>query len=208
MNQINMGLITKVLASFFFILQYGPVVGQLDTARVRIHITTLASDAMEGRLVGTSGEMMAAEYIIKSMQEAKLVPLLKNNFKQSFTFFYNPNPHSVSQNKDTLVGTNVVGYIDNGSKYTFVIGAHYDHLGHNEYNLSLDAKGKGMIHNGADDNASGVTAVLELANIYSHNKIKEPVNFIFACFSGEELGLHGSKQLAQTLSTEYPNVHL
>jgi len=59
-------------------------------------------------------------------------------------------------------------------------------------------KGKGMIHNGADDNASGVSAVLELANSYSNNNITEPVNFIFACFSGEELGLMGSKSLAET----------
>lgn len=63
-----------------------------------------------------------------------------------------------------------------------------------------------MIHNGADDNASGVATVLELANIYSNNDVVEPVNFVFACFSGEELGLMGSKSLAKIIKNEYPNV--
>jgi Zn-dependent M28 family amino/carboxypeptidase len=65
---------------------------------------------------------------------------------------------------------------------------------------------EGEIHNGADDNASGVAGVLELARMLSQNKTKEKANFIFALFSGEEDGLIGSKEMASTIKTLYPNV--
>jgi aminopeptidase-like protein len=68
---------------------------------------------------------------------------------------------------------------------------------------SLDANPNGKIHNGADDNASGVAGVLELARYFKSNKIKENNNFLFICFSGEELGLHGSKYF-----TEHPTIDL
>jgi Zn-dependent M28 family amino/carboxypeptidase len=87
-------------------------------------------------------------------------------------------------------GNNVVGYIDNSSPQTIVIGAHYDHLGLGEDANALDTiKG---IHNGADDNASGTAAMIELARMLSINKSKTH-NFLFVAFSGEELGLIGSK---------------
>jgi Zn-dependent M28 family amino/carboxypeptidase len=196
----------KVIISILFFLQYNFAISLVDSIRVKQHIETLSSDDMEGRLVGSKGERMAAEYIIKYFKELNLIPLQNKEFEHAFSFNYNQNPHGASKNSDTISGINVVAYIDNGEKHTFVIGAHYDHLGYNEYNMSTDAKGKGMIHNGADDNASGVSAVLELANSYSNNNITEPVNFIFACFSGEELGLMGSKSLAETIKKEYPNV--
>ena len=62
------------------------------------------------------------------------------------------------------------------------------------------------IHNGADDNSSGVAGVLELARMLSKNKTKENANYIFALFSGEEDGLIGSKHMAETLKALYPNV--
>ena len=87
-------------------------------------------------------------------------------------------------------GNNVVGYIDNGAPQTIIIGAHYDHLGLGEDANALDTiKG---IHNGADDNASGTSAMIELARMLTINKSKTH-NFLFAAFSGEELGLIGSK---------------
>jgi Zn-dependent M28 family amino/carboxypeptidase len=103
------------------------------------------------------------------------------------------------------LGTNVIAYLDNKANKTIVIGAHYDHLGLNEHNNSTKANSKGEIHNGADDNASGVSGVLELARIFSKNKTTEKVNYIFAFFSGEEDGLIGSKHMAETLKANYPN---
>jgi len=99
-------------------------------------------------------------------------------------------------------GTNVVGYIDNGAPATVVLGAHYDHLGHGEDGGSLERKNKGQIHNGADDNASGTAALIELARLLKNSKLKSN-NYLFIAFSGEELGLFGSKYF-----TEHPTIDL
>ena len=86
--------------------------------------------------------------------------------------------------------SNVAAFINNGATNTIVIGAHYDHLGYNEDKNALDTGH--VIHNGADDNASGTAALLEIARLL---KQKSPArnNYLFLHFSGEELGLLGSK---------------
>lgn len=99
-------------------------------------------------------------------------------------------------------GTNVIGYIDNGAPTTVILGAHFDHLGHGEDGGSLEAKNKDQIHNGADDNASGTAALIELARLLKNSKLKNN-NYVFIAFSGEELGLFGSKYF-----TEHPTIDL
>lgn len=88
------------------------------------------------------------------------------------------------------VGHNVIGYIDNHAEFTVVIGAHYDHLGYGDEESSL-YRGEKSIHNGADDNASGVGALIELARKYKSGADKSN-NYLFIAFSGEEKGLLGS----------------
>jgi len=90
---------------------------------------------------------------------------------------------------------NVFGYRNNHKKNTVIICAHHDHLGHNEFNNSLYS-GPEAIHNGADDNASGVAAMLQLAKNLKGKKYKKN-NYLFIGFSGEELGLLGSKFFLQ-----------
>jgi aminopeptidase YwaD len=85
---------------------------------------------------------------------------------------------------------NVVGFINNGAANTIIIGAHYDHLGYGEDKNALD--GEGQIHNGADDNASGTSGLIELARALKQSKAKSN-NYLFIAFSGEEMGLLGSK---------------
>lgn len=85
---------------------------------------------------------------------------------------------------------NVLGFINHLAPYTIVVGAHYDHLGYGEDGNALD--GKGVIHNGADDNASGTAALLQLAKMLKHSKANKN-NYLFIAFSAEELGLLGSK---------------
>ena len=102
-------------------------------------------------------------------------------------------------------GHNVIGYIDNGAPTTIIIGAHYDHLGYGEDHNSLST-GKPEIHNGADDNASGTATVLELAKLLKESKLKNN-NYLFICFSGEELGLYGSKYFTQHPSIDLQNVN-
>jgi hypothetical protein len=99
-------------------------------------------------------------------------------------------------------GTNVVGYIDKGAPNTIIIGAHYDHLGYGEDSNSLYRDVDRLIHNGADDNASGTAALIELAGQLKKSKAKNN-NYLFIAFSAEELGLYGSKYF-----TERPTIAL
>lgn len=105
---------------------------------------------------------------------------------------FNTASITINLEKISLTGHNIAAFIDNGAPLTVVIGAHYDHLGYGEYGNSL-YRGEPGIHNGADDNASGTAAVVELARYFKNNGIKENNNYLFLNFSGEELGLIGSK---------------
>ena len=172
---------------------------KIEEKNIQKHIKILASDEMQGRQTGSEGEKMARAYIEKEFKKLKLTPKgTENSYAQSFTF--KAGTHGTGAE-----GTahNIVGYLDNKATNTIIIGAHYDHLGLGENGNSLDANPKGKIHNGADDNASGVAGVLELARYFKNNKVKESSNFLFICFSGEELGLYGSKYF-----TENPTLDL
>lgn len=98
-------------------------------------------------------------------------------------------------------GHNVIGYVDNGAATTVILGAHYDHLGYGEDGNSRNT-GAPAIHNGADDNASGTAALLELSKMILASKLKKN-NYLFIAFSGEELGLYGSKYF-----TDNPTIDL
>jgi aminopeptidase YwaD len=89
------------------------------------------------------------------------------------------------------IAHNVVGFINNKKKNTIIIGAHQDHLGHNEFGGSRDPK-SGDIHNGADDNASGVAMMMQLMRKIKKSRKLRKNNYIFIAFSGEEQGLLGS----------------
>ncbi len=95
---------------------------------------------------------------------------------------------------DNRIAHNVIGYLDFNAPTTIVIGAHYDHLGYGEDGNSLD--GQGQIHNGADDNASGTAALIELGRLLYNTKDRSN-NYLLIAFSGEELGLLGSKYWLQ-----------
>jgi aminopeptidase YwaD len=118
----------------------------------------------------------------------------------------------VSQSLDVVIdvqmsekkrwGHNVIGFLDIGAPYTVVIGAHYDHLGYGEDGNSLYHGAEKMIHPGADDNASGTAALMELGRLLKKTKGLR-TNYLFVAFSGEESGLIGSKYF-----TEHPPVAL
>jgi Zn-dependent M28 family amino/carboxypeptidase len=103
-------------------------------------------------------------------------------------------------------GHNVVGYIDNGASTTVILGAHFDHLGYGEDGNSMLRTGEKLIHNGADDNASGTAALIELARILKSSRAKHN-NYLFIAFSGEELGLFGSKYFAEHPTIEISSVN-
>jgi hypothetical protein len=161
--------------------------------RIKEDVTFLASDKLEGRQTGTKGEKAAAEYIKKRFEELELLPKGTSEYIQPFTFKPKTNPHDEVKfdvNGDgTITGNNVIGFLDNKAENTVIIGAHFDHLGYGgEGSLFRDSIK--AIHNGADDNASGVAILLNLAA-----KLKEKNtnnNYLFIAFSGEEMGLLGS----------------
>ncbi|WP_339144197.1 M28 family peptidase [Croceitalea sp. MTPC5] len=154
-------------------------------------IAFLASDSLAGRETGTPQEIMAAEYLKQRMENLGLLP--KGNmgtYFQTFTFKPRTDPHSEAEfttSDGSITGTNVIGYVDNKAETTIVIGAHYDHLGMGGEGSLYAGE---AIHNGADDNASGVAVMLKLAE-----KLKDSIpenNYLFMAFSGEEMGLLGS----------------
>jgi aminopeptidase YwaD len=99
-------------------------------------------------------------------------------------------------------GSNVIGWVDNKAATTVIIGAHFDHLGYGEDGNSRYEKKEAAIHNGADDNASGTAALIELARVLKQSAAKTN-NYLFIAFSGEELGLYGSKYF-----TDHPTLEL
>lgn len=195
-----MGLCLSVCALF----ACQPVEAQkIEEANIRKHIQYLADDKLTGRQTGSEGERMAMNYIQKEFKKLKLAPMGEGES------FAQPFPFKGGIHGTGTAGTahNVVAFLDNNADKTIIIGAHFDHLGMGENGSSLDANPQGKIHNGADDNASGVAGVLELARYFKTNPVKESNNFLFICFSGEELGLFGSKYFTDNPTIDLGNAN-
>lgn len=186
----------NALTFLLLIFIAGTISGQRDADALRqlqVDVVYLSSDLLEGREAGTPGERMAADYIAARFAQIGLKPAGRDGtWFYQFDFKYNPNPHAAGG--EARKGINVAGYIDNKAKSTVVIGAHYDHLGHGAFGSRY--KGEPAIHNGADDNASGVGGLLQLAHYLKTTKKARKNNYLFVAFSAEELGLIGSKILA------------
>ena len=171
-------------------------------------VAFLADDALEGRQTGTVGEQKAAEYIAKRFQDLGLQAKGTDGFFQTFSFKPKTDPHqevnyTVIDGDSTITGTNVIAIIDNKAENTVIIGAHYDHLGYGAEGSLY--RGEKAIHNGADDNASGVAVLLNLAKRLMKGNINN--NYLFITFSGEEMGLLGSNYFVKnpTIDTKKAN---
>lgn len=158
-------------------------------------------------LVYNSGDADAKlEFNGKSEMDSLTLPVIFLNKNIADKYLHDNSANldvklKVALGSKTREGHNVIGFLDNGAENTIVIGAHYDHLGYGEDDNSLYT-GTPQIHNGADDNASGTAAVIELAKLLKDSKLKNN-NYLFACFSGEESGLFGSKYF-----TSHPTIDL
>ena len=199
----------KAITVFFLSLfSFSCLFGQdKETAleHLRVDVVYLASDLLQGRETGTKGEELAARYIANRFHQLGLKPMGKDDtWFHSFDFQHNANPHGAGAGEERK-GKNVVGWIDNGAPTTVVIGAHYDHLGMGMPGASLHA-GEPAIHNGADDNASGVADLLYLAGYLKGSKAKNN-NYVFLAFSGEEFGLYGSKKFVSDPTINLENVN-
>src|SRR5687767_11496350 len=162
-----------------------------DSTAILRDIAWLASDKLEGRLTGTAGNDSAAAYIARRFASLKLEAPFPG-YLQKFEARSAADAHAgVAQARATQ---NVVGILRGADptlrEQYIVIGAHHDHLGRSTTS-ALDPDARDAIRNGADDNASGTAAVLELARLFVADRPKRSV--IFALFSGEEQGLLGSQ---------------
>ena len=178
---------------FFLIFTLSCSTNSVYKNNIIFDVEYLSSDELEGRSTGSKGEELAANYIEKRFKELNVEPIGENGYFQEFSFKQKSHPHDTISTSDSIqensiTGKNVIGFIDNKSINTIVVGAHYDHLGFGGEG-SLYRSYSLKIHNGADDNASGVSLMLDLAAKLKDNNNN---NYMFIAFSGEELGLLGS----------------
>jgi Tol biopolymer transport system component len=183
-------------------LQLAPACPLVYPAQVSAHITDytgryLADDALEGRLAGSPGAACAAEYLAWAFHRLGLAPAGENgSYYQEVPIASVVNPHAPGGTDRNVVGI-LPGTDRNATEY-LVIGAHFDHIGRGE----IGSLQPGAIHNGADDNASGVAALLRVAETLAVGpRPARPV--VFMAFAGEEMGLLGSSHW-----TRHPTVPL
>jgi hypothetical protein len=164
-----------------------------STRRIRADLAFLAADAREGRGVGTSGLEASADYLARAFARIGLTQPGSDGFFQPFVID-STAPAAAHSGLGGKAVRNVVGILPGrGALATqaVVVGAHYDHLGRGGAG-SQDSDSTGVVHNGADDNASGTTALLETARLLRSRLAGDRRTIIFVAFTAEELGTLGS----------------
>ena len=164
-----------------------PLPPSFDPARLEAAVRYLADPRLEGRGLGTPGLAEATRWVEKRLAEAQLRPTGNHGFRQSFTWDGGPGHHDLEL-------TNLVGMVPgtDPSLAPVLVTAHLDHLGRGWPDVRAGNEGK--IHPGADDNASGVAVLLELARAMA-SEPHRPRPVVFAVTTGEEAGLVGARHL-------------
>lgn len=200
----------RILSYIVFLLVFPVMIhaqvfrnGEISSDALAAHIGFLASDNLNGRQAGTVYAGIASDYIVSQLMQYGIRPL-GGEYRHEFSAVRNErgrvgywevcrdSVEAISQRCHRRLDMgNVLGYIEGENKDEYVvIGAHFDHLGVD--NTLVGDK----IYNGADDNASGVAALLEIARAFSDLKIRPARSIIFAFWDGEEIGLLGSRSFA------------
>jgi Zn-dependent M28 family amino/carboxypeptidase len=180
----NFILIIVFLLFSYLLFGQNKYSASITLQEIKDHVYYLASDELEGRDTGTPGQKKAAAYIARAFKDYGLLSVFDREndpYYQKFTYY----PYAETEN--------VLGYIpaDKQNAEWLIIGAHYDHLG----------KRGDKIYNGADDNASGTSALIEIAEALSKAKDtgeEFDKNILFIAFSAEEKGLIGAKQFVNS----------
>jgi hypothetical protein len=184
---------THVLAAAMLFIPATSLPGQSSPAARQVleDIQFLAADRLGGRLTGSPGADTAAAYLARRLEQAGLQAATAG-WMQSFLVAEDA-PMASHAGVGGVTGINVIGVLPGRDpdlrNETVIVGAHYDHLGLGGAG-ALDPNNTGLVHNGADDNASGTSALLHIARRLSGNPPARTV--VFIAFSGEELGLLGS----------------
>lgn len=175
------------------------IAARRNSARhIRAHLEFLASDALQGRGSATPFERIAGQYIASQLRLYGIEPAGEigadgaKTYLQTSTFPYANAPNRAGEKLQTW---NVLGLIRGSdpklSKQAVLLSAHMDHLG-----IGAETADGDNIYNGADDDASGVVAVLELARALSLGP-KPKRTVIFVCFGSEEIGGYGARYFLQ-----------
>lgn len=174
----------SVVVGLFFLSQAGWAQPSSERA-LREHVHILTSDSLTGRRVGTEGEQRAAAYISHCFGLYGLEFLYPNGI-QDFSV--------VSAQGDTLSSQNIIGLVVGSDPVLreeyIVVGAHYDHLG--VHKITIDGKETEVIYRGADDNASGMAILLEMARAAAQQPYLFKRSLVFVAFGAEEMGMLGS----------------
>ena len=159
-----------------------PEIKSAIAQRLLDHVKVLASDSLEGRGLGTEGKQRAQQYIAEQFLQVGLKPADEDYFQQL----------NLQIGLVMVQGANVIGYIEGNDpekkEEYILIGAHYDHLG---YRFRENQK---VIYHGADDNASGVATLIEIARYFTTHPGLVPYSILFVAFDAEESGLIGSSK--------------
>ena len=172
------------------------------TDAIKTKANDVAAKGATGLIIyNTSGIKDELKFEAKAKSERVKIPVLYVTESIKKKYLYDETATldiklKVDIGDKTRAGHNVIGFIDNGAANTIILGAHYDHLGYGEDHNSLFTGTKPQIHNGADDNASGTAALIEISKLLRASKLKNN-NYLFVSFSGEELGLFGSKYFTE-----------
>lgn len=176
--------IKNALSCLFFLLIFQANGQSIATKSLLENIEYLSSDELKGRKTGSEGNAEARSFILEQFKSIGLETQYPD-YQQSFSF------ENRRENKSFEEAVNIVGFVAGSeSKKLIVITAHYDHVGIGRPNAEGDS-----IYNGADDNASGTAALIELAKYFKKNRPRH--SMIFAALDGEEMGLQGAKALVK-----------
>lgn len=208
MYKICLATLCLALAATLLHAQTGREKGlqSIGRASAEAIVGFLACDELQGREAGQHGSRIAARYLAACLEEAGIAPLNGNSYFQPFEACaperqrkgrWQVHPDSLAQLKQathrSLHMANVLGIIPGRLTDEYVVvGAHFDHLG-TDPSLSGDP-----VYNGADDNASGVSAVVQIARAFKASGEKPLRNVVIALWDGEEKGLLGSRYFVQT----------
>lgn len=160
-----------------------------DPQLLRQHVYTLASDSMRGRSAGSQEGLLSAIYIAQYFKEIGLISYEQDSYFQYFLINQNikcQNVIGIIEGKDSLLKQEYI-----------IIGAHYDHIGYRIKENAIE------VYNGADDNASGIAALIELARLLKANEHQLKRSVMLVAFDAEERGLLGSKFLVSQLPLQH-----
>src|SRR3954464_11110743 len=195
---IKLGVLTGLLFCYLNSFAQSSLLDSLiNRQQIQQTVEYLASDSLQGRFTGTKAALTAANFIADQFRRAGLQTLdSTNGYLNSFTIAA----------PEKIIGYNVVGVLPGSEKpdESILFSAHYDHLGtltthpYQSYSKRFRKNSTDSIFNGANDNASGTSALISLARYFGFSKSNKRT-IILVAFAGEELGLLGSTALAKSL---------